>query len=755
MKSELPKVLHPSAAAADRPRPATRRRLRPPRRPWSSATAPTRSGERLAAARASVRRPGAAARNRPRPAAGRAGAGRPDGHGRPAVRRRAAAAGANARTAARRPSRRRRRPRRSLTASRRAPVRLRPHRAHGRPDRAHRRGARRLAGRARDPRDQQRHLRLRPRRRCSTPCEASASQQRPGRVLPDRSRRRSTAGAKLPVETLHGRRRRRDARRQQPPELAEVSAIVRQQKNEELMAAGVTLVDPATTYIDAGRRDRRRTPSSTRTSTSKGATRIGAACEIHAGVADRRLDDRRRRDRSSNYCVIVDSTHRDRRRDRSVRAPAARQRRVGEGAHVGNFVELKKTRSAPGSKANHLAYLGDATIGASVNIGAGTITCNYDGVKKHQTVIEDGAFIGSDSQLVAPVTRRQGRLRRGRFVDHRGRARRRAWHRAAAARRTKTGWVEAQEGGDASSKPREPRRTGSGHGRRSRHVRHHRLHRIETGRARPDRRAAAARIPRLRLRGRRGRARRTASRCGAAPASCPTSRTPSGRAARRRLRHRPHALGHARPAHRGERPPAPRLHRPHRRRPQRHHRELPRAEARAAVGRATSSRPRPTPRSSRTWSSARCDGDGLEDAVRRALRAHARAVRARAAVGRRPGEDRRRAQRPAGRRRPRRRTSSSSPPTSRRSCSHTRDVVFLDDDEMAVLTRDGRDVHRLRRARRVTKPTQRVLWDPVDGGEGRLQALHAQGDLRAAARRRAKRARPRLARTAARSSSTR
>ena len=74
------------------------------------------------------------------------------------------------------------------------------------------------------------------------------------------------------------------------------------------------------------------------------------------------------------------------------------------GARVGNFVELKKTALGAGSKAMHLAYLGDAQIGAKVNIGAGTITCNYDGVNKNQTTIEDGAFIGSDSQLVAPVT---------------------------------------------------------------------------------------------------------------------------------------------------------------------------------------------------------------------------------------------------------------------------------------------------------------------------------------------------------------
>jgi bifunctional UDP-N-acetylglucosamine pyrophosphorylase/glucosamine-1-phosphate N-acetyltransferase len=78
--------------------------------------------------------------------------------------------------------------------------------------------------------------------------------------------------------------------------------------------------------------------------------------------------------------------------------------RVGEGAKVGNFVELKKTRLGRGSKAQHLSYLGDATIGEGVNIGAGTITCNYDGISKSPTRIEDGAFVGSDTTLIAPVT---------------------------------------------------------------------------------------------------------------------------------------------------------------------------------------------------------------------------------------------------------------------------------------------------------------------------------------------------------------
>jgi bifunctional UDP-N-acetylglucosamine pyrophosphorylase/glucosamine-1-phosphate N-acetyltransferase len=91
----------------------------------------------------------------------------------------------------------------------------------------------------------------------------------------------------------------------------------------------------------------------------------------------------------------------------SVIGPYARLRpgtTLAEGVHIGNFVEVKNSQIAAASKANHLAYIGDATIGSRVNIGAGTITCNYDGANKFRTVIEDDAFIGSDSQLIAPVT---------------------------------------------------------------------------------------------------------------------------------------------------------------------------------------------------------------------------------------------------------------------------------------------------------------------------------------------------------------
>jgi bifunctional UDP-N-acetylglucosamine pyrophosphorylase / glucosamine-1-phosphate N-acetyltransferase len=184
-------------------------------------------------------------------------------------------------------------------------------------------------------------------------------------------------------------------------ELAEVSRIVRQQKNAELMAAGVTIEDPATTFVD------RTVIIGADTVLHpcvflEGDTTIGSGCEIHSGV---RIVNSRIGDRVTilNHCVVTDASI-----GSEVRiGPFAHLRNeaeVRERARVGNFVELKRTTLGEGSKAMHLAYLGDATIGERVNIGAGTITCNYDGTKKHETVIEDGAFIGSDTQLIAPVT---------------------------------------------------------------------------------------------------------------------------------------------------------------------------------------------------------------------------------------------------------------------------------------------------------------------------------------------------------------
>ncbi|HTL02203.1 MAG TPA: bifunctional UDP-N-acetylglucosamine diphosphorylase/glucosamine-1-phosphate N-acetyltransferase GlmU [Vicinamibacterales bacterium] len=184
-------------------------------------------------------------------------------------------------------------------------------------------------------------------------------------------------------------------------ELAEASKIVRQQKNAELMAAGVTIEDPATTYID----DDVVVGADTVIHPGvflEGKTQIGAACEIHSGV---RIVSSVLADRVTvrNFCVITNS----RLASNVTVGPFAHLRPeadLRESVHVGNFVEIKKSVIGAGSKAGHLSYLGDATIGEEVNIGAGTITCNYDGTEKHRTVIEDGAFIGSDSQLVAPVT---------------------------------------------------------------------------------------------------------------------------------------------------------------------------------------------------------------------------------------------------------------------------------------------------------------------------------------------------------------
>jgi bifunctional UDP-N-acetylglucosamine pyrophosphorylase/glucosamine-1-phosphate N-acetyltransferase len=176
--------------------------------------------------------------------------------------------------------------------------------------------------------------------------------------------------------------------------------MVRQQKNEELMAAGVTLIDPATTYIDLDVEIAADTVIYPCVFI-EGSTKIGAACEIHAGarIVNSTLGNRVV---VKNHTVITDAEL----ADGSAVGPFAHLRpeaHVGPNARVGNFVELKKTRLGAGSKANHLSYLGDATIGANVNVGAGAITCNYDGRQKSQTVIEDGAFIGSDTTLVAPV----------------------------------------------------------------------------------------------------------------------------------------------------------------------------------------------------------------------------------------------------------------------------------------------------------------------------------------------------------------
>ncbi len=174
---------------------------------------------------------------------------------------------------------------------------------------------------------------------------------------------------------------------------------------QALMKAGVTIEDPERFDCDEGVEvgpDTLIEPSVR----LRGRTRIGSGCRIGQGsiLTDMTVADGVT---VNPYCVFESSSigH------AAVVGPFSRLRpgaEVGEGVHLGNFVELKKTRMGKGSKANHLTYLGDATIGAGVNVGCGTVTCNYDGEKKHPTVIGDGAFIGSDAILVAPITIGEG-----------------------------------------------------------------------------------------------------------------------------------------------------------------------------------------------------------------------------------------------------------------------------------------------------------------------------------------------------------
>ncbi len=183
-------------------------------------------------------------------------------------------------------------------------------------------------------------------------------------------------------------------------DLAKVEEITRRQVLETLMLKGVTVIMPHTVYIEP------QVKVGTDTTIYPGAfiegeTSIGSNCTIgpNTHIKDTSIGDEVKiLDHSILEGAMVE-------REAQV-GPFARIRPgtvIGEKAKVGNFVEMKKTTFGKGSKASHLSYIGDATVGENVNIGAGTITCNYDGFSKHETIIEQGAFIGSDTQLVAPV----------------------------------------------------------------------------------------------------------------------------------------------------------------------------------------------------------------------------------------------------------------------------------------------------------------------------------------------------------------
>jgi bifunctional UDP-N-acetylglucosamine pyrophosphorylase / glucosamine-1-phosphate N-acetyltransferase len=183
-------------------------------------------------------------------------------------------------------------------------------------------------------------------------------------------------------------------------ELSWIDQQMRQRKCHELMAAGVTIFYPSTCVIDAGVQIAADTILEPFVQIL-GNSRIGAGCRIrsYSVIQDSEVGDGVL---IRNGCILEDA----RVERNAILGPYSHLRpgsEIGEAAHVGNFVETKKIKLGKGSKANHLTYLGDAEIGAGVNIGAGTITCNYDGVNKHTTIIGDGVFIGSDSTLVAPV----------------------------------------------------------------------------------------------------------------------------------------------------------------------------------------------------------------------------------------------------------------------------------------------------------------------------------------------------------------
>jgi bifunctional UDP-N-acetylglucosamine pyrophosphorylase/glucosamine-1-phosphate N-acetyltransferase len=184
-------------------------------------------------------------------------------------------------------------------------------------------------------------------------------------------------------------------------EMMHLDAAMRLDTAKRLMAGGVTIFRPETCVIDS---EVTVAPDTVIEPYVQllGATKIGSECRVrsYSVIQNSQLGDNVT---VRNGCILDQATI----SNGAILGPYAHLRpesRIGEDAHVGNFVETKKLTLGKGSKANHLNYLGDTVIGSGVNVGAGTITCNYDGVNKHLTTIGDGAFVGSNSTLVAPVT---------------------------------------------------------------------------------------------------------------------------------------------------------------------------------------------------------------------------------------------------------------------------------------------------------------------------------------------------------------
>ncbi len=183
-------------------------------------------------------------------------------------------------------------------------------------------------------------------------------------------------------------------------QLAAAAAILRDRINLQLMQEGVTMIDPSSTYIGTDvviGRDTTLYPDCY----LEGKTRIGEGCVVGPStrIVDCEIGDGVE---IRGFCILSESKV----EDRAIIGPFSHLRpgsEIRESAHIGNFVEIKKSVVGPGSKVNHLSYIGDTEMGKGVNIGAGTITCNYDGVRKHKTLIGDNVFVGSDTQFIAPV----------------------------------------------------------------------------------------------------------------------------------------------------------------------------------------------------------------------------------------------------------------------------------------------------------------------------------------------------------------
>ena len=197
--------------------------------------------------------------------------------------------------------------------------------------------------------------------------------------------------------------------------LAEAEALLRRRTNTALMLSGVTLIDPDHTYIEPGVQIGADTIIYPNTYL-RGATRIGSGCAIGPNTI---LEDTTVGDRCTILAAVTEKAVIE---DEVSMGPFCRLRKgahLQRGVHMGNFGEVKDSTLGPGTKMGHFSYIGNAQIGANVNIGAGTITCNYDGEHKHPTEIGDEVFIGSDTMLVAPVKLGAGaRTGAGAVVTH-------------------------------------------------------------------------------------------------------------------------------------------------------------------------------------------------------------------------------------------------------------------------------------------------------------------------------------------------